>query len=88
MPTETLDDYALMEAITAGKGRKPKSFMLQGGKVQADAVWDSRAGLAAAERKAEARGKKKPNAVTAVHLPDFIAPQLCETMDRPPSTAG
>ena len=77
-----------MEAIAAGKGRKPKSFMLQGGQVQADAVWDSRAGLAAAERKAEARGKKKPNAVTAVHLPDFIAPQLCETTDRPPSAAG
>ena len=77
-----------MEAIAAGKGRKPKSFMLQGGKVQADAVWDSRAGLAAEKRKSEARGKKKPNAVTAVHLPDFIAPQLCETMDRPPSTAG
>src|ERR1700729_509443 len=36
-----------MEAIAAGKGRKPKPFMLQGGKVQADAVWDSRSGLAA-----------------------------------------
>ena len=77
-----------MEAIAAGKGRKPKSFMLQGGKVQADAVWDSRAGLAAEKRKSEASGKKKPNAVTAVHLPDFIAPQLCATLDRPPSTAG
>ena len=41
-----------MEAIAAGKGRKPKPFMLQGGKVQADAVWDSRSGLAAEERKA------------------------------------
>jgi bifunctional non-homologous end joining protein LigD len=77
-----------MEAIAAGKGRKPKPFMLQGGKVLADAVWDSRTGLAAEERKAEARGKRKPNAVTAVHLPDFIAPQLCETTDRTPSAAG
>ena len=76
-----------MEAIAAGKGRKPKSFMLQEGKVQADAVWDSRAGLAA-EEQGEARGKKKPNAVTAVHLPDFIAPQLCATLDRPPSAGG
>ena len=41
-----------MEAIAGGKGRKPKPFMLQGGKVQADAVWDSRSGLAAEERKA------------------------------------
>jgi bifunctional non-homologous end joining protein LigD len=31
-----------MEAIAAGKGRKPKPFMLESGKVQADAVWDSR----------------------------------------------
>ena len=46
-----------MEAIAAGKGRKPKPFMLQGGKVQADAVWDSRSGLAAEERKA-GRGKR------------------------------
>ena len=31
-----------MQAIAAGKGRKPKPFMLEGGKLQADAVWDSR----------------------------------------------
>jgi bifunctional non-homologous end joining protein LigD len=77
-----------MEAIAAGKGRKPKPFMLQGGKVEADAVWDSRTGLAAEERQAEARGKKKPKSVTAAHLPDFIAPQLCETLARPPSGDG
>ena len=76
-----------MEAIAAGKGRKPKPFMLQGGEVQADAVWDSRAGLAAEKRKAEARGKKKRNTVTAVDLPDFIAPQLCETR-VPPAVSG
>ena len=51
-----------MEAISAGKGRKPKPFLLQeGSKVQADAVWDSRTGLAAEERKAVTRGKKKPD---------------------------
>ena len=75
-----------MEAIAAGKGRKPKPFMLEGGKVQADAVWDSRSGLAAEERKA-GRGKR-PKAVIARDLPDFIAPQLCETLDRPPSADG
>ena len=62
--------------------------MLQGGKAQADAVWDSRTGLAADERKAKARGKKKPSRVIVVHLPDFLAPQLCETLDRPPSATG
>jgi len=76
-----------MEAISSGKGRKPKPFMLQGGKVKADAVWDSRTGLAAEERKAEARGNK-PTTITPADLPDFIAPQLCETVDRPPSAEG
>jgi bifunctional non-homologous end joining protein LigD len=75
-----------MEAIAGGKGRKPKPFMLQGGKLQADAVWDSRSGLAAEERKA-GHGKK-PKAVIARDPPDFITPQLCETLDRPPSTDG
>ena len=76
-----------MEAIEAGKGRKPKPFMLKGGEVQADAVWDSRTGLAAEERKAGAR-KKTPNTVAVADLPDFISPQLCETLSRPPSEAG
>ncbi|MEP9380380.1 DNA ligase D [Aquabacter sp. CN5-332] len=74
-----------MKAIADGKGRKPKPFMLQGGKVEADAVWDSRTGLAAEERKAEAGGRKP---VATADLPDFIAPQLCETLERPPSVKG
>ena len=70
-----------MEAIAAGKGRKPKPFMLQGGKVEADAVWDSRTGLAAEERKARnSRERRSRDTVTAIDLPDFIAPQLCETL--------
>ena len=77
-----------MEAIAAGKGRKPKPFMLQVGKVQADAVWDSRSGLAAEERKAGLREKKKANTVVAGDLPDFVAPQLCQILDRPPSADG
>ena len=75
-----------MEAIAAGKGRQPKPFMLQGGKVQANAVWDSRSGLAAQERKASR--KKKTKTISAGDLPDFIAPQLCEMLDRPPSADG
>ena len=77
-----------MEAIAGGKGRKPKPFMLQGGKVQADAVWDSRSGLAADTRNARVREKKKADTVVASDLPDFVAPQLCETLDRPPSADG
>jgi bifunctional non-homologous end joining protein LigD len=30
-----------MEMIAGGKGRKPRPFMIEGGDVQADAVWDS-----------------------------------------------
>lgn len=74
-----------MEAIAAGKGRKPKPFMLKAGKVEADAVWDSRSGLAAEER---ADQKEKGGTETAADLPDFIAPQLCQTLARPPSEAG
>ena len=77
-----------MEAIAAGRGRKPKPFMLQGGKVQADAVWDSRSGLAAEERNEKVREKKKLSKLIARDLPDFVAPQLCQTLDRPPSADG
>jgi bifunctional non-homologous end joining protein LigD len=77
-----------MKAIAAGKGRKPKPFMLQGGEVKADAVWDSHSGLAAQERKAGLRARKKANTIIAADLPDFIAPQLCETLARPPSADG
>ena len=77
-----------MEAIAAGWGRKPKPFMLQAGKVQADAVWDSRSGLAAEERNEKVREKKKLSKVIARDLPDFVAPQLCQTLDRPPSADG
>ena len=77
-----------MEAIAAGKGREPKPFILNAGQVKADAVWDSRAGHSAEEQKAQARGKKKPITTTAAELPDFIAPQLCESLNRPPSAVG
>jgi bifunctional non-homologous end joining protein LigD len=89
-----------MAAIAAGSGAKPKPFMLDKAKVEADAVWDSRKGLAADERKAKdnkADGKakakdrkpkaaRKPSAKSA--MPDFIPPQLCKIQERPPSGAG
>src|ERR1700677_1709977 len=77
-----------MAAISMGKGRKPKPFMLQHGSVPANAVWDSRKGLAAEERRAGARGDKKRTAIAARDLPEFILPQLCDTLDRPPSGDG
>ena len=79
-----------MEAIAGGKGKKPKPFMIDSGDVQADAVWDSNHGLATEERKAETKTKKKPAPAKAPKsvIPDFIAPQLCETRERPPSADG
>ncbi|MCV3738617.1 DNA ligase D [Rhizobium sp. TRM96647] len=72
-----------MEQIAGGKGRKPTPFMMASGDVEADAVWDSKKGLAADERKKKAR--KEVATSTAVDLPEFIAPQLCETLERPPA---
>jgi bifunctional non-homologous end joining protein LigD len=75
-----------MEAIAAGTGRKPKPFMMVGQEVGAAAVWDSHHGLAADQRrktKASITGTSAPS-----NLPDFIAPQLCQTRPRPPSDSG
>ncbi|WCK05729.1 DNA ligase D [Agrobacterium tumefaciens] len=79
-----------MEAIAAGKGRKPKPFMVQSGDVQADAVWDSKHGLAAEERGADTKTKRKPapKKPAKSKMPEFIPPQLCETLERPPSAEG
>ncbi len=76
--------------IEAGKGRAPKPFMVAAKKAAPDAVWDSSKGLAPALR---ARGKtsvaspkKKP--AERGPSPAFIEPQLCRSVDRPPSGAG
>lgn len=83
-----------MEIIASGKGKKPKPFMLQGGALDADAVWNSNHGLAAEGRKtgtkrARASAKTPPMAKRARSaMPDFVAPQLCKTRTRPPAGQG
>ncbi|AUX78693.1 DNA ligase D [Sinorhizobium fredii] len=72
-----------MDEIAEGKGRKPRPFMMAKADVEADAVWDSKHGLAADERKK--RSRKDIATSTTVDLPDFIDPQLCETLSRPPA---
>jgi bifunctional non-homologous end joining protein LigD len=76
-----------MAAIAAGKGRGPKPFVMAVARADADAVWDSNQGLASEKRK-----QRKPlpaiNAAPSGELPDFIAPQLCQTVARPPSGSG
>jgi bifunctional non-homologous end joining protein LigD len=86
-----------MQQIAEGKGKAPKPFMTaRSGRGKADAVWNSNRGDAAEARaqnkspesrsapaaKQPSRGKK----VSA--LPDFVAPQLCISVDRPPAAEG
>jgi bifunctional non-homologous end joining protein LigD len=76
-----------MEQIAAGKGRKPKPFMLDGSTVEADAVWNSNTGLATNKRKSTSK-RRKATAKNPSVLPDFIEPQLCQTLSRPPGGKG
>ena len=90
-----------MAEIEAGKGRKPKPFILKGIKeFRKDAVWDSDRGDAAEARASEKASTSKPN--TASSKPDakpiegkkissilrFVEPQLCKLLERPPAGAG
>jgi bifunctional non-homologous end joining protein LigD len=90
-----------MDQIAQGKGKAPKPFMLARGKTQADAVWQSNRGEAAdarAGRKTAAlraapetrtrtpAQSARPKKVSA--MPDFVAPQLCASVERPPNSDG
>ncbi|MBN9320134.1 MAG: DNA ligase D [Caulobacterales bacterium] len=70
-----------MDQIEAGKGRKPKPFILaEAG--EADAVWRSRT---KAEREAM---EAAPKAKSVKTMPKFVEPQLCKLLERPPQGAG
>jgi bifunctional non-homologous end joining protein LigD len=92
-----------MAAIADGKGRAPKPFMLAKGSGKADAVWQSnrpeetkgRTVRTAPPRTALKAGKaarKKAmtatNAKEVAEMPDFVAPQLCTPVERPPAADG
>jgi bifunctional non-homologous end joining protein LigD len=83
-----------MEQIEAGQGRAPKPFMLGNSKTfEAGAVWHSnreekappRSGAAALRASGVAK-KAQPQRVAK--MPNFVKPQLCLTVERPPSGAG
>ncbi len=79
-----------MAEIAAGKGRAPKPFMAAAAPVAKDAVWDSAVGLAPSLR-AEGKTTRKPparKAAAPAAMPDFIEPQLCHSVERPPSGEG
>jgi bifunctional non-homologous end joining protein LigD len=93
-----------MDQIAAGNGKAPKPFMTaKSGRAsldhsfEADAVWDSNRGDAAEARAAKVAGAASktgaPRPATkkagkAAAMPDFVAPQLCISVDRPPGAAG
>lgn len=87
-----------MSEIAAGKGRGPTPFMTRKSRrAGADAVWDSNKGLAADERAGKAAKTattkarptaKKPKSKAVAKLPYFIEPQLCTSVEKPPSGGG
>ena len=83
-----------MDQISAGTGRAPAPFMQAAGPVAKDAVWDSNVGLAPALRETgQAHSKPAPKPkrrrpATAGAMPDFVEPQLCQPVARPPAEAG
>jgi bifunctional non-homologous end joining protein LigD len=92
-----------MAEIAEGTGKAPKPFMTaksgraKSADFKADAVWNSNRGEAA---KARASNKKAADEATArapakaakgkkvAAMPDFVAPQLCASVDRPPNGEG
>ena len=78
-----------MDTITAGKGNGPKPFMRGKAKAAApaDDVWETRPkGEPAKAAKSATKTKAEPKTTAA--LPGFIEPQLCKSVDRPPSGKG
>ncbi|HWT52484.1 MAG TPA: non-homologous end-joining DNA ligase, partial [Caulobacter sp.] len=87
-----------MEQIAAGKGKAPTPFMTRRA-TASDAVWNSKGSPeASAEQAAEETGApkgrqakattktiSKPRAGKKAAMPDFIPPQLCKLVDRPPN---
>lgn len=76
-----------MDAIADGKGPGPKPFMRRSHKVaKADAVWQSR--RAEHQVTKRAAGSPKKSRRSSRPMPDFIAPELCTSVERAPGEAG
>ena len=79
-----------MAEIAAGKGAAPKPFMAmpEMPAPARDAVWNS--SRPASDQKG-LRGKQAPDRsgpTTVKTMPEFVEPQLCRSVERPPSGAG
>ena len=84
-----------MAAIAAGRGKGPKPFMSAGtAAADPDAVWNSNKGDTAKTWR-NSKGHRPPVKSTArqseqgtAPVPEFIDPQLCATLSRPPGGQG
>jgi bifunctional non-homologous end joining protein LigD len=79
-----------MDQIAAGKGKAPKPFMTaRSGRGKPDAVWHSNRDAAEDTRsKAKDPAARVIRARKVASIPDFVAPELCTTVERPPSGEG
>ncbi|WOJ88291.1 DNA ligase D [Methylocapsa polymorpha] len=82
-----------MAEIASGQGRGPKPFMLVGkGSGDPGAIWDARKDSASDKgvaRKSVAKTSLKTSMrPRSASLPDFIPPQLCQPVKRPPAGGG
>ncbi len=89
-----------MAEIAQGTGKGPKPFMLETRKIaRPDAIWNSKgansedpvATSARSAKKAAApkvvsasKSKRKSASKRPVKMPEFIEPELCKSVDRPP----
>lgn len=84
-----------MEQIAAGEGKAPTPFMTQKA-TASDAVWNSKGSPEASAEKAGAETgapkgrqseppRKSASKPTKTAMPDFVPPQLCKLVDRPPA---
>ncbi|MEO8926142.1 MAG: DNA ligase D [Caulobacteraceae bacterium] len=75
-----------MGAIAAGKGRAPTAFILAKA-TASDTVWPS-GPKAGATTPRPARPATAAKARKAAAMPDFVPPQLCRLVNRPPAAKG
>ena len=69
-----------MSEIAEGRGNVPQPFIMREAG-EADAVWHSR-------DNARSTAAAVPKAKSKTKLGDFVEPQLCKLVERPPSSAG
>jgi bifunctional non-homologous end joining protein LigD len=80
-----------LEEIAKGVGKRPKPFMLATKQLaRADAVWKSGGGAGDPKKPSRTKrvepARRKP--VMVKQIPNFVEPQLCKLVDRPPPEPG